>query len=440
MDIDQYREFSPEPVRQSFLQRVQALRRDPYADMPVWVREDPANALQGSKFVICGTRLAAETRHLAQRHEVLAVVDDSLYQKEARFLGFPVISTDAWLSMAKKDPSIVSMVFVPGAAGYTHFLRCCAQHRLRWLGPLDYLRLAEPDARNLAGHGQTFVYGLGYFRHTIAHADELVATGDLFDDDFSRFTLFSLLNYRLTAESTALARCAVGYNSGRYGYNTYNFNRSFFDFSEEEVFVDGGAFNGDSMENFVRAVGGRFRRIYCFEPAADQAEKCVQRIRMLRGEFPKDIMPRTHVIQKGLWSGSTRLSFNPSLYAAEEAAQVGPWPLSGHLVESGLGANMYLPEVEQAGAMEVETTSIDESCDDPVTFVKLEIEGSELEALTGARRTIASTRPRMALSIYHKPEDLLTLTGFVRDTGLGYRLSLRQHNSLVPDATVCYCY
>ena len=46
----------------------------------------------------------------------------------------------------------------------------------------------------------------------------------------------------------------------------------------------------------------------------------------------------------------------------------------------------------------------------------------------------------MALSIYHKPEDLHTIPDFVNGLDLGYRYALRQHNPLVPDATVMYCY
>jgi hypothetical protein len=74
-----------------------------------------------------------------------------------------------------------------------------------------------------------------------------------------------------------------------------------------------------------------------------------------------------------------------------------------------------------------------------VSLIKLEVEGSELRALMGARATINSNRPRLAISVYHKPEDLITLMQFIRDTGLHYRMSLRQHNPWVPDAMVCYC-
>jgi FkbM family methyltransferase len=248
-----------------------------------------------------------------------------------------------------------------------------------------------------------------------------------------------LLNYRLTGDPNYLTQCAIGHNNERAGYHSYVFNRSFFDLSDREVFVDGGAFDGDSIEGFVRAVKGKFRRIYSFEPSPELAEKSASRVRKLNGLFPGSVAKRVTLIRKGLWTHSTTLTFNPTLFSGNEADYVDGIPQSAHIVESGITKHLYDTDTEARLGFSIETTSIDEACEEPVSFIKLEIEGSELAALEGARRTIVSARPKMALSIYHKPEDLLTLTKYVMDTCLDYRLSLRQHNSMIPDATVCYC-
>ena len=319
-------------------------------------------------------------------------------------------------------------------------VQCLAQCNLPWLGTIDYFRMVAGNAACPSGTGVTFVYGLPFFRHTIESLDAYLGCADLFDDDYSRFTLFSMLNYRLTANPNFLAQCAVGYNAERAMRDSYIFNRSFFNFSDEEVLVDGGAFDGDSIEQFLRAVRGKFRRIYAFEPSEEQAARCEQRVRRLQLLSVNEIASRISVHTKGLWSSATRLTFNPSLFAAEELAFVESAPLSGHVVGAGFNGHMYRPEVEEANAIQINTTTVDDACGEEATLLKLEVEGSELEALRGSTRTIEKMRPKMSLAIYHKPEDYLTLTNFVRETKKGYRMSLRQHNPLLPDATVCYCY
>ena len=73
------------------------------------------------------------------------------------------------------------------------------------------------------------------------------------------------------------------------------------------------------------------------------------------------------------------------------------------------------------------------------SVIKLEIEGSEPQALEGAARTIERHRPKLAVSVYHMADHLHRLPQQVLDFDQGYRLFLRQHNPAVPDATVCYC-
>jgi FkbM family methyltransferase len=63
----------------------------------------------------------------------------------------------------------------------------------------------------------------------------------------------------------------------------------------------------------------------------------------------------------------------------------------------------------------------------PVNLVKLDIEGAERDALLGLRATIERDRPGLAVCVYHKPDDLLTLPALIRSWNLGYRLYLRAH-------------
>lgn len=62
-----------------------------------------------------------------------------------------------------------------------------------------------------------------------------------------------------------------------------------------------------------------------------------------------------------------------------------------------------------------------------VDFIKLDIEGAELEALQGAALTIARWKPRMAISAYHKPEDFWTLQQYIKSLRPDYVFAFRHY-------------
>lgn len=432
--------FDFAPLRDGYAHRAAALRQDPWSDLPAWARDNPENCLQDVPVVVCGSRMAGEVRFLATHCKVLAVVDDFLRRSQGIWMGLPVLSTTEWLDRAQREPQMVSVIGVASVLGDDHFGRAIAQHGMRGLRMLQALRVAAKGNDRVAGHGAGFVYGLPFFRHAAEHAEEQIELADLFADDFSRFTYFSILQYRLTADPRVLQHCGVGHHTDEAGYASYIFNRSFFELGDKEVLVDGGAFDGDSIEQFLRATGGRFDHVYAFEPSPETAASCRARVARLQSEFLPDLSGRIDVIERGLWDKEATLLFNPTQYGPKETALYANAPLAGHVIESGMTQHLYRPEDESDGSFSIHTTSIDAVCEKPPTLIKLEVEGSELKALQGARNTIAQHRPRLAVSMYHKPEDFIELLTFVRDSGQGYRMSLLQHNPHVPDATVCYCY
>jgi len=72
-----------------------------------------------------------------------------------------------------------------------------------------------------------------------------------------------------------------------------------------------------------------------------------------------------------------------------------------------------------------------------VDFIKMDIEGSELAALRGAEGSIRRWRPRLAISLYHRPEDFFTIPAWIDSLGVGYRFFL-DHYSIHHEETVLY--
>ena len=81
--------------------------------------------------------------------------------------------------------------------------------------------------------------------------------------------------------------------------------------------------------------------------------------------------------------------------------------------------------------------SIDNVCwEDKVTFIKLDIEGSELEALRGAEKIIRRDKPRLAISIYHKPQDYFEIPLYIKELVPEYKLYIRHHKFNKNDTVV----
>ena len=70
-------------------------------------------------------------------------------------------------------------------------------------------------------------------------------------------------------------------------------------------------------------------------------------------------------------------------------------------------------------------------------MIKLDIEGAELEALKGARETILRHKPKLAICIYNKPEDMIDIPLYIKELVPEYKLYVR-HYTNTNDETVLY--
>jgi hypothetical protein len=88
--------------------------------------------------------------------------------------------------------------------------------------------------------------------------------------------------------------------------------------------------------------------------------------------------------------------------------------------------------------MEIATISIDEEfSNEEISYIKMDVEGAEIEALRGAEETLNRCKPKLAISAYHKREDIYELPLIIHQIYPKYRLYLR-HLSLDPFDTVLF--
>lgn len=74
----------------------------------------------------------------------------------------------------------------------------------------------------------------------------------------------------------------------------------------------------------------------------------------------------------------------------------------------------------------------------PVNYIKMDIEGSELSALIGANKTICAYTPLLAISVYHRIDDFITIPNYILQCNPNYHLYFRHYRRYTSFETICY--
>lgn len=178
--------------------------------------------------------------------------------------------------------------------------------------------------------------------------------------------------------------------------------------SENEVFIDAGCFNLMDTLRFIDSYP-KFKKVYAFEPDVSNYKECIKRKEELYDDSAK-----IEILNKGLWSRVGKLSFD--------------------------GGQTSASIISEYGEETIDVTSIDsflEGKKETVTFIKMDIEGAELEALKGAKDTIMRDKPDLAICIYHKDEDIVEIPKYILELNPDYKLYIR-HYSWAMWETVLY--
>ena len=227
------------------------------------------------------------------------------------------------------------------------------------------------------------------------HRSEYEALHDRLADDRSRQVLKAVIEFRRSLDPMALQ--SVVSEHDLYAPD------GMFEFTDNEVYVDGGSFDGDTIRSFIERVHGRFEAVYGFEPDPVTFAK-------LKSNFSNE--PRVHPVHAGLHSHAGTLRFRD---------------------DASRGA-IFADD----GEIEMPVTTIDDVLGERrLTYVKMNIEGAEMDALKGGRNAIRKWQPRLAISVYHRASDLWRIPQLVSELVPDYRLYLRQHDGGIIE-TVLY--
>ncbi len=202
-----------------------------------------------------------------------------------------------------------------------------------------------------------------------------------------------------------------------YDYVTSSFEeRQYFDLpflrhDQSEVFVDAGGFDGKTSLNFMKWAKNQYKHIYVFEANPDLYERCCNNL--LGGD-------KCTVFSKGLWDKECMLAFRESPHDQE---------FNVNLLEH----NCFDREHENLEDWTEHTINVvrmdDVLSEERVTFIKMDIEGSEANALRGAEQIIRKHKPKLAICVYHRQDDLWVIPSLILEFHSDYKLYLRTYSS-----------
>ena len=169
-------------------------------------------------------------------------------------------------------------------------------------------------------------------------------------------------------------------------------------------YVDAGALDGGTAKYFLDHFPGGFA--YVFEPNPKQFEVTRKALQSY---------PNTECFPFGLYDRNGTVQFMPETDCDPGRAKIA-----------------------EDGGVSIQVHRLDDVLGDrSVTFIKMDIEGSELAALRGAERIIREQRPKLAICVYHKPEDMWEIPSFILNCHPDYKLYLR-HYTMIEYETVLY--
>lgn len=183
-----------------------------------------------------------------------------------------------------------------------------------------------------------------------------------------------------------------------------------FDFRNDEVFVDCGAYDGKTVVDFIFYVKGKYQKIYAFEPDLVNYSLCRKNLADLHNVF---------LLNSGLADSEGDYWFD------SRGSQ------SSRIVENNFNIN------EDDSLNKIHAVKLDSLSKEPISFIKMDIEGAEYSAIQGATEVIRKYKPKLAISVYHHDDDLIRIPLLLRQLVPEYKFYLRHHTTTYVD-TVLY--
>lgn len=240
----------------------------------------------------------------------------------------------------------------------------------------------------VAGEG---LFTREYFEENIEKFKEVY---EMLADEKSKETYVNLINFKI---------------SGKLNYLIPSFSdkdevySDILKLTKNDVIADLGAYNGDTVAEFLNATGGCVKKIFALEPD--------------RKNFAK--------LQRNTEKYNFVESFNVAAYSEDRVL----------FFKKTAGRQSKIADKGE----EVKAVKIDSLIKEKISLLKMDIEGSELEAIEGAKETILSRKPKLYICAYHRNEDMFSIPLAIKRIRPDYKFYFRQHKYIPAWESNFYC-
>lgn len=233
-----------------------------------------------------------------------------------------------------------------------------------------------------------------YRSYLIEYWDKISSVYDELADEKSKETLVNMIKGRISGRTE--------YYRSIYVPDMY-YPKDILHFSDGEVLAEIGSYDGATLLEFVERCPD-YKAVYCFEPDQNNLKVLNATVEGIQHNGKIKVFP------KGVWDRSTRLSFRTDANTANSC-----------IVEEG----------DSTGNCVIETVTLDEAITEPITYLRMYLEGpsgARLKILRGGKRQITENRPKICVTVsYDWVEELVSIWDYLRELVPDYRFYLRHH-------------
>ena len=233
------------------------------------------------------------------------------------------------------------------------------------------------------------------------HLDDFIWLYKRLEDYLSKRTLIAILSNWTFMDTSYLVRI-------KSIFKDY-WEPDLFPSNKDDVLVDVGAFNGDSIISYTSFYGANYKKIYAYEITPSSCNE-------LKANIKEYNLHDVIVRQKGAGSKQDKM-----------------------FIEDNLN-NSSANKLNKNGKISVEIVRLEDDIDEIPTFIKMDIEGAEKDAIKGLENVIKNHTPKLAICPYHGYDDIWLIPEMINEMNSNYKFYLRHNGgNLIPTEFVLLC-